>query len=62
MKRLLDIVLATVGLVASLPITIAVAVAIKLDSPGPVIFMQDRVGHNGRRFRFYKFRSMYVDA
>ena len=62
LKRLLDIVLATVGLIASLPITIAVAVAIKLDSPGPVIFMQDRVGHNGRRFRFYKFRTMYVDA
>jgi len=61
-KRLLDIVLATFGLVASLPITIAVAVAIKLDSPGPVIFMQDRVGRNGQRFHFYKFRSMYVDA
>ncbi|HEX2646559.1 MAG TPA: exopolysaccharide biosynthesis polyprenyl glycosylphosphotransferase [Candidatus Dormibacteraeota bacterium] len=61
-KRLLDLTLAVVGLVASLPICVAIAIAIKLDSPGPVIFVQERVGLRGRRFRFYKFRSMHEDA
>lgn len=61
-KRLLDVVLAGTGLVASFPICLAIAVAVKLDSPGPAIFVQERVGLDGERFRFYKFRSMYVDA
>jgi len=61
-KRLVDIVLAVLGLVASAPIWIAIVVAIKLDTPGPAIFMQERIGLNGRPFRFYKFRSMYADA
>ena len=39
-----------------------VAIAIKLDSPGPVLFSQTRIGRNGRRFQIYKFRSMYIDA
>ena len=62
LKRLLDLVLATFGLVATLPIWLGIVLAIRLDSPGPAIFMQERVGLHGRRFRFYKFRSMYVDA
>jgi lipopolysaccharide/colanic/teichoic acid biosynthesis glycosyltransferase len=62
LKRVLDLVLATLGLVATLPIWLIVAVAIKLDSPGPAIFVQERVGRHGHRFRFYKFRSMYIDA
>jgi exopolysaccharide biosynthesis polyprenyl glycosylphosphotransferase len=62
LKRLLDVVLATLGLVATLPLLLGVVLAIKLDSPGPAIFIQERVGLKGRRFRFYKFRSMYVDA
>ena len=62
LKRLLDLVLASLGLIASLPIWIAVGIAIRLDSPGPTIFVQERVGERGRRFRFYKFRSMYIDA
>ena len=62
LKRALDVLLATLGLVASLPIWVGVMVAIKLDSRGPAIFVQDRVGQHGRRFRFYKFRSMRVDA
>ncbi|HEV2028849.1 MAG TPA: sugar transferase [Candidatus Dormibacteraeota bacterium] len=62
MKRLLDVALASLGLVASLPLSLAIIIAIKLDSPGPALFVQDRVGHYGRRFRFYKFRSMYADA
>jgi exopolysaccharide biosynthesis polyprenyl glycosylphosphotransferase len=62
LKRLVDAMLASLGLIAALPMWLAVAVAIKLDSPGPAIFVQERVGRDGHRFRFYKFRSMYVDA
>jgi lipopolysaccharide/colanic/teichoic acid biosynthesis glycosyltransferase len=57
-KRGLDLLLAVMGLVATLPLWLLISVAIKLDSPGPVFFMQERVGLKGRRFRFYKFRSM----
>ncbi len=62
LKRFLDVVIATLGLVGSLPFWLAIAIAIKLDSPGPVLHVQERVGLNGHRFRFYKFRSMYSDA
>jgi len=62
LKRLLDVVLASLGLVASLPLSLAIIIAIKLDSPGPALFVQERVGRYGHHFRFYKFRSMYVDA
>lgn len=62
LKRLVDLAVASAGLVASLPIWLAVVIAIKLDSPGPALFVQDRVGLHGRVFRFYKFRSMHVDA
>ena len=62
LKRLLDLVIASLGLSATFPIWLAIVVAIKLDSPGPAIFVQQRVGRQGRRFSFYKFRSMYVDA
>lgn len=61
-KRAIDIVLASFGLVVSLPLWLAIVVAIKLDSDGPAIFVQERVGIHGRRFRFYKFRSMARDA
>ena len=61
-KRLLDVVLATVGLILSLPIWVIVGIAIKLDSKGPIVFVQERVGRHGRTFRFLKFRSMYRDA
>ncbi len=61
-KRLLDIVGSLVGMVILGIATIFVAPAIKLDSPGPVFFGQTRVGKNGRKFTFYKFRSMYKDA
>jgi len=62
LKRLLDLLLASLGLLATLPIWLVIVVAIKRDSPGPAIFVQERVGVQGRRFRFYKFRSMYADA
>ncbi|MCH5342432.1 MAG: sugar transferase [Acetatifactor sp.] len=62
LKRTMDIVGSLVGMVILGIATVFVAPAIKLDSPGPVFFGQTRVGKNGRKFTFYKFRSMYVDA
>lgn len=62
MKRIMDICGGLVGIILSSPIMLVTAIFIKLDSPGPVIFSQTRVGQNGRHFKIYKFRSMYVDA
>ncbi|MCH5254586.1 MAG: sugar transferase [Lachnospiraceae bacterium] len=61
-KRLVDIAGGLIGLVITTVLTPFVALAIKLDSPGPVFFAQTRIGKNGRRFKIYKFRSMYSDA
>lgn len=61
-KRVIDIIGSLVGLTITLILTPFIALAIKLDSRGPVFFAQKRVGKNGRYFRLYKFRSMYVDA
>lgn len=58
-KRAMDVVLALVGLIVLSPVLAAIAVAIKADSPGPVIFAQERMGKDGKRFTCYKFRSMY---
>jgi len=58
LKRLLDATIALLVLLATLPIWLVIALAIKIDSPGRAIFVQERVGLRGRRFRFYKFRSM----
>ena len=62
MKRLMDIVLSFLALVLLLPLFLVLALLIAATSPGPVFFVQVRVGRHGRHFRFYKFRSMYVDA
>lgn len=62
MKRLADILLAIIGLILSLPVSFAAVVAIKLNSPGPVLFRQWRVGWNEKPFKLLKLRSMYVDA
>jgi exopolysaccharide biosynthesis polyprenyl glycosylphosphotransferase len=62
LKRALDLVLGTVVLVFLAPVIVACAVAIKLDSPGPVFFRQRRVGRDDNPFRVFKFRSMYEDA
>jgi putative colanic acid biosynthesis UDP-glucose lipid carrier transferase len=59
-KRLLDIVCSIAAIVVLLPMFLIVALAIKLDSPGPVLFMQTRHGFNGRRFKIIKFRTMTV--
>ncbi len=61
-KRLLDIVVSAVLLIGGLPLWILVALAIKLDSPGPVLFKQKRVGKDGKIFTIYKFRSMVQGA
>lgn len=62
LKRVMDICGAVVGMILCGIISIFLVPAIKLDSPGPAIFSQIRIGKNGRRFKFYKFRSMYIDA
>ena len=62
MKRVIDVVGALVGLVLTAVVAIFVVPAIKLESPGPAVFRQKRVGKNGRYFYIYKFRSMYQDA
>ncbi len=62
LKRLMDIVGALVGLVFAFIAFIIFAPIIKIQSPGPVFFTQTRIGKNGRRFKFYKFRTMYMDA
>jgi len=61
-KRLFDLLLTGLGLLAFSPLLLLVALAVKLDSPGPVFFRQVRVGRRGREFRIHKFRTMRVDA
>ncbi len=61
-KRAIDIIGSAIGMVLLSPVYIGIAAAIKFTSPGPVIFSQTRVGRYGRHFKFYKFRSMRVDA
>jgi len=61
-KRLLDLLAAGIGLLLALPFMVLVALAVRLDSPGPVFFRQHRVGRGGREFTLWKFRSMRTDA
>jgi exopolysaccharide biosynthesis polyprenyl glycosylphosphotransferase len=61
-KRLMDLVMAAGALIASAPLLAVIALAIKLDSPGPVFFVQTRVGRHKRTFAFMKFRTMCADA
>lgn len=62
LKRVLDIILAVIGiLIGGIPMLL-IALFIKLDSPGPVLFKQDRIGKDGKVFKIYKFRSMCVGA
>jgi sugar transferase (PEP-CTERM system associated) len=62
LKRLLDVVFASVGLLLSAPLLLLAAVAVKLDSAGPVLYRQTRAGELGRPFTIYKLRSMRIDA
>lgn len=61
-KRIFDTLGAAAGVVLLSPLLLATALAIKLTSPGPVFYIRDRVGKDGKRFRFYKFRSMVTGA
>lgn len=61
-KRILDVVLSLLGLVVIAPLLLVIAVLIRLDSPGPVLYGAPRLGRNLVPFRCYKFRSMYQDA
>lgn len=62
MKRLIDILGAAFGIIILLPLFIVVSLAIKIESAGPVFFVQKRCGKDGRIFKMYKFRSMVCDA
>lgn len=61
-KRAFDLTVSAVALVVLSPVMLLIAAAIKLTSPGPIVYRQSRCGLNGRRFTLYKFRSMVVDA
>ncbi len=62
LRRLFDFVNAFILFILFLPLWVAVGLMIKLDSKGPILYSQERVGKNGRIFRIFKFRSMYTDA
>lgn len=62
LKRILDIVCSLIGLLVLIPILVLVAILVKIESKGPIIFSQDRVGKYGKVFKMYKFRSMVVNA
>jgi exopolysaccharide biosynthesis polyprenyl glycosylphosphotransferase len=61
-KRAFDLIVASLTTLMILPVMTLVAIIIKLDSPGPVFFRQERIGEHGRSFKMYKFRSMVVNA
>ncbi len=60
-KPVVDFIIALVAIVVLIPVFILVAIAIKLNSPGPIFFLQERLGKNGRVFKIFKFRSMRTD-
>lgn len=62
LKRILDIIIALIGIVIFMPLWLLLGIAIKLDSPGPVIFRQERVGKHGKKFTLWKFRTMHKDV
>ena len=61
-KRLFDLAVAALGLLLLAPLLVLLALAVRVDSPGPVLFRQERVGRHGVAFRIHKFRTMRVDA
>jgi len=62
LKRISDVIISFIIIVLTLPLNIFVALLIKLDSKGPILFKQERIGMNNKKFKIYKFRSMYQDA
>lgn len=61
-KRVLDVVVSVIVIVLAFPFLILLGILVRLDSPGPIIYSQKRVGRNGKPFTMYKFRTMYIDA
>ncbi|MCX8112695.1 MAG: sugar transferase [Bacteroidia bacterium] len=61
-KRLMDLFISVFALILLAPVMVVIAVLVRLSSPGPIIFRQERIGKNGRPFIIYKFRTMYIDA
>ncbi len=61
-KRCLDLAVSCISLVVLAPVLVIIALAVKLDSKGPVLFRQERIGQGGRPFRIFKFRTMVNDA
>jgi exopolysaccharide biosynthesis polyprenyl glycosylphosphotransferase len=62
LKRVMDVILSSIALIISAPVMAVIAVMIRLDSPGPVLYTADRLGRKGRVFKCYKFRTMVEDA
>lgn len=62
LKRVIDITASVCGIVLLSPVLVVVSIAIKIESKGPIIFSQERVGQYGKKFKMYKFRSMVQDA
>jgi exopolysaccharide biosynthesis polyprenyl glycosylphosphotransferase len=61
-KRIIDIVVSALAMILLVPLFVVVGILIKIDSRGPIFFVQERVGYNKRLFKFYKFRTMTIDA
>ncbi len=61
-KRTLDLILSGIAILVLSPVLLGIALAIRLDSPGPVLFVQERIGLHRRRFRIFKFRTMRADT
>lgn len=61
-KRVMDVFIASLGMIVLSPLYLYAAIRVKLSSPGPVFYMQERIGYRGRKFNIYKFRSMYHPA
>jgi exopolysaccharide biosynthesis polyprenyl glycosylphosphotransferase len=62
LKRTMDVVVASAAIIVAAPVMLMIAILVKVTSPGPVLFSQERVGRGGRRFRIHKFRTMVEDA
>ncbi len=62
LKRLMDVLVSIVAIILLLPLYLAMAIAVKISSPGPIFFLQERIGRNGKAFSIVKFRTMFVDA